>query len=103
MIEGSSTRLAIVKKETTKAVFLENLSTKMPEFLRHNFIYWWEDREFKRFMMVFPQDVILLVINYEENYMMALIEKNPGSSFDQHTSGHFGPCCVLPFTCKHIC
>lgn len=64
------TRLQIVKKTTSKVDFLEYLAIKVPEFVRHDFVYRWEDVAFHQSMATFPTDAIFSVIDYAENYSM---------------------------------
>lgn len=60
-----------MRKVIDRSEFLEYLTLKIPEFVRHDFTYWWEDAQFRKSLQVFPVGTILSIIDYAENYMMS--------------------------------
>jgi hypothetical protein len=61
-------RIVEVYKETSSEVFFEYLKSKLPQFVRHNFIARWQDDHCRRSMECMGEDVILSHIDFAENY-----------------------------------
>jgi hypothetical protein len=36
--------------------------------MRHNFVSWWQDQQFKQRLKYFPSDTMVSVIDFVENY-----------------------------------
>ena len=61
-------RIVEAYKETSAIVFFEYLKSKLPQFVRHNFIARWQDDHCKLSMKCLGEDMILSHIDYAENY-----------------------------------
>lgn len=61
-------RIVEAYKETSSIVFFEYLKSKLPQFVRHNFIARWQDDHCKRSMQCMGEGMILSHIDYAENY-----------------------------------
>ena len=57
-----------VYKETSPQLFFEYFKTKLPQFVKHNFIARWQEDHCKRSMQSLGKDVILSHIDFAENY-----------------------------------
>ena len=61
-------RIVEAYRETSPIVFFEYLKSKLPQFVRHNFIARWQDDHYKLSMKCLGEDMILSHIDYAENY-----------------------------------
>ncbi len=61
-------KLNLVYKKTSSPVFLEYLKPKLQAFVTHNFVARWEDKHFKKSMKSFPEDTVVSVVDFAENY-----------------------------------
>ena len=48
--------------------FISYFKERIKSFIVHNFIYGWQSQQFKDYLTMFPDDVVVSVIDFVENY-----------------------------------
>ncbi len=61
------------------------MKLKLYYFVRHNFIVGWEDQQFKKCVQFFSNDIMVLVINFAENFSFEIYEVIFGPSAPSST------------------
>ena len=61
-------RLTLVYKKTTSDEFIDYLKPKLDFFVKHNFVARWEDKQFRECLKSFPQDSVVSIVDFAENY-----------------------------------
>ena len=61
-------KLQLVYKNTTSAEFLAYFKPKLQFFVQHSFVARWEDRQFRQCLENFPEDTIVSIVDFAENY-----------------------------------
>lgn len=61
-------KLQLVYKNTTSDEFLAYFRPKVQFFVQHSFVAKWEDRQFRDCLNNFPDDAIVSVVDFAENY-----------------------------------
>ncbi len=60
--------LTLVYKTTTLDEFIDYLKPKLQHFVKHNFVAWWEDKQFKQSITSFPTNIVVSIVHFVENY-----------------------------------
>ena len=68
-------KLQLVYKNTTSAKFLAYLKPKLQFFVQHSFVARWEDHQFRQCLENFPEDMIVSIVNFAENYSFEVQNK----------------------------
>jgi hypothetical protein len=67
--DGHDRKVSMVEYcETKPSHFIGYLKPKLQEFVAHNFIFKWQDNEFKSSIPNLPHNTILSCIDFSENY-----------------------------------
>ena len=61
-------RKDLLRREMKWWEFLELLKTKLKLFITHNYVAQWQGQQFKNCLLWFPDDVIVLVVDFAKNY-----------------------------------
>jgi hypothetical protein len=61
-------KLKLMEKSTNSKEFIQYLKPKLQYFVHQNFVVRWEDYQFKICLNNFPNDTIVLIIDFVENY-----------------------------------
>jgi hypothetical protein len=68
-------KLQLVYEETTSDKLVSYLKPKLEAFVQHNFVAKWEDDQFRVCLASFPDDTMVFVIDYVENYSFEVQNK----------------------------
>jgi hypothetical protein len=73
----------LVYKTTSLEEFIDYLKPKLQHFVRHNFVAWWEDKQFKHYIKSFPTNIMVSIVEFAENYRFEM--QNEMQSMHWHT------------------
>jgi hypothetical protein len=60
--------LKLIYKSTNSNELMQCLKPKLQYFVCHNFVARWQDQQFRNCLETFPNDIIILIIDFVENY-----------------------------------
>lgn len=81
---NSKKRKDLVHKEMQCWEFIQLLKTKLKLFITHNYVAQWQGQQFKDCLLRFPDDVVVSVVDFAENY--AFKEQNEIQSMHWYSS-----------------
>ena len=61
-------RKDLVRKLLKPRELVSLFVVSLGKLIKHNFIYSWQDNQFKTCISDFPNDVVVLVVDFAENY-----------------------------------
>jgi hypothetical protein len=61
-------KLTLVHKKTNSEEFIEYFKPKLQNFVKHNFVSRWQDKQFKAFIVSFPRNTIVSSMDFAKNY-----------------------------------
>ena len=61
-------RKVLSHKEMQPRELIDLFRDHLQKFIKHNFIYRWQAEQFKECLHVFPDDVVVSVVDFAENY-----------------------------------
>ncbi len=64
--------MTLVYKKTTSNEMIDYLKPKFQHFVKHNFVVCWEDKQFKAYLKAFPNQSVVLVVDFVENYFFEI-------------------------------
>lgn len=76
-------KLTMAHKSTPFDGFIVYMKPKLQHFVRHNFVAWWRDEQSKDCLRSFPKDIVVLVVDFAENYSFKV--HNEVQSMHWHT------------------
>ncbi len=65
-------KLTLVYKKTNSEEFIEYFKTKLQKHFRHNFVSRWQDKQFKAFVLSFPRNIVVSIVDFTKNYSFKL-------------------------------
>jgi hypothetical protein len=65
-------KLTLVYKKTNSEEFIEYFKTKLQKHFRHNFVSRWQDKQFKAFVLSFPRNIVVSIVDFTKNYSFEL-------------------------------
>jgi hypothetical protein len=66
--DQSLKKLTLVYKTTTSDEFIDYLKPKLQHFVKHNFVAWWENKQFKHSIKSFPTNKVVSIVDFAKNY-----------------------------------
>jgi len=71
IVDGEDKKVGRMMYNDTRLVeLIEYLKPCFLEFVVHNFVAHWQEKEFKGFLKHIPEDIIISCINFFENYAL---------------------------------
>ncbi len=61
-------KLAFVYKQTTSNELVDYLKPKLQQFVKHNFVVCWHDKEFKTCIKSFSIITVISIVDFVKNY-----------------------------------
>jgi HD-GYP domain-containing protein (c-di-GMP phosphodiesterase class II) len=68
-------KLKLIYKSTKNNELIEYLKPKLQYFVSHNFIARWQDQQFRNYLENFPNNIIILVINFAKTYNFEIMNE----------------------------
>ncbi len=61
-------KLTLVYKKTSNDEFVHYLKPKLQTFVRHNFVFKWQDKQFKSSIKSYPHQIVVSIVDFAKNY-----------------------------------
>jgi hypothetical protein len=61
-------KLTFVYKKTDNEKSIEYFKPKLQNFVKHNFVSRWKNKQFKAFIVSFPKNKVVFIVDFAENY-----------------------------------
>ena len=61
-------RKVLSHKEMSSKELLDLFRGHLSNFIKHNWVYRWQSEQFKECLRIFPDDMVVSVVNFAENY-----------------------------------
>ena len=61
-------RKVLSHKEMSSRKLLDLFRGHLSKFIKHNWVYRWQAEQFKECLRIFPDDMVVLVVDFAENY-----------------------------------
>ncbi len=58
----------LLYKTTTLNEFIDYLKPKLQHFVKHNFVAWWEDKQFNKSIKSFPTNIVVSIVDFAKNF-----------------------------------
>ncbi len=67
-VEHLLKKLTSVYKKTNNEKSIKYFKPKLQNFVKHNFVSRWQNKQFKASIISFPENIIVFIVDFAENY-----------------------------------